>query len=251
MKTFTKPPSQPPRKPQATGMSRYQLRACLIALFPLMAMMLCGAVPAEKGTEITIGSGYNDQRISTGCSMLHVETVPAYAKVRHVTENGMSVTAEGTVLTSVGSDELDTLASARVRVGYQGRYAGLELGPGLMVNASQEFSPLYLSWSGEAWAGDREKLYAYVRTFSGPASPNVVTDVGAFGLGRESENLRLEAELPWYLMVKPEYALLSPTVRAQVKVAPQVWLGADAGIQVTEAGNPPDKRLLVSLTFEQ
>lgn len=231
--------------------TRHQLRACLVALVPLLAFMLCGAVPAEKGTEITVGSGYNDQLVSYGCSAARVRTVPVYAMIRHQADNGLTVTASGTLLQPL--DEKSSLidGDATVRLGYHGKNAGIELGPRLMVNTDSGFKPLGMSWSGEAWLGRRDNVYGYVRSFSGPSSPSFITDMGAVGLGHQTSNTRFELEIPWYVLGQPAMGVSSPTVRTQFKVASDVWLGLDAGLQrISDGQEPPNKRMLVTLTLQ-
>ena len=245
-------PCNPSGRPLATGCwTRHQLRACLMALVPLLALMLCGAVPAEKGTEITLGSGYNDQHVSYGCSAYRVRSVPVYAMVRRQADNGLSMTASTTLLQGIDGDSGLIDGDATVRLGYHGKNAGIELGPRLMFTTDGGLRPEMMSWSGEAWMGEREHLYGYLRSFSGPSSPDLETDMGAVGLGHQSSNVRMEVEIPWYTIVNPARGLSSPTVRTQLKVVPDVWLGLDAGLQRNpDDQDSPDKRMLVTLTLQ-
>lgn len=232
-----------------------QRRVCLLGLAPLLVVVLCGAVPPEKGLTYSGSLGYNDQDIPTGCSSVRMISVPVHASMRQVFDNRVSVSADATLTPLQREDQRDLQVEGSVaaRLGYHGQYAGIELGPSLSLNpALTDAFPWLLSF--ELWAGKPEVAYAYMRGMSGSVSPNLWNEIGAVGIGTVQPNFKGSLELP--LMAfdgfpNHLFSSFSPELHGSVKVSPEAWLDFEVGLGAMTATQPlSDRRFLLGFTYQ-
>ncbi|MFM7200996.1 MAG: hypothetical protein ACKO6N_09420 [Myxococcota bacterium] len=232
-----------------------QRRACLLGLAPLLVVVLCGAVPPEKGLTYSGSLGYNDQDISTGCSSVRMISMPVHASMRQLYNNGVSVSADATLTPLQREDQRELLVEGSVaaRLGYHGQYAGIELGPSFSINPTlTDAFPLLASY--ELWAGKPELAYAYLRGMTGSISPNLWNEIGAVGIGTVQPNFKGSVELPVMAFDGfPNHLLssFSPELHGSVKVSPEAWLDFEVGLGAMTATQPlSDRRFLLGFTYQ-
>lgn len=232
-----------------------QRRVCLLGLAPLLVVVLCGAVPPEKGLTYSGSLGYNDQDIPTGCSSVRMISVPVHASMRQVFDNRVSMSADATLTPLQREDQRDLQVEGSVaaRVGYHGQYAGIELGPSLSINPALTDAFPWLP-SFELWAGKPEVAYAYMRGMSGSVSPNLWNEIGAVGIGTVQPNFKGSLELPLMAFDGfPNHLLssFSPELHGSVKVSPEAWLDFEVGLGAMTATQPlSDRRFLLGFTYQ-
>lgn len=229
-----------------------QRRVCLLALAPLLLIMLCGAVPAERGTTVSGSISATDQLVPTGCSATRVLSAPVHGSLRHQYDNGFTITAEATAMAASYGNDADYQGVAAVRLGYHGERAGIELGPSRLVHF--EFpDPAQLGWlpSAELWLGRPDEGYVYLRGMSGSISPNLWTEVAMVGVGVKRESFRGSIEVPVLAMsVSPFAALLSPELHGAWKVSPDLWVDLNLGLGTVDVQYPLSNReVVVGITY--
>ena len=213
-------------------------RALAAALLPL-TLSLCAAAPPKEGLEVRGAAGAEVYEVYTGgCGTTRyanrITTGRAHGQVSYRSTSGLSVTAEANVgvgkivdSTIVQQDSSDTapspegkiahLNSLAVRIGFHGKYGGLEAGVmPLFHNTLNEFerSSLNVLPSARGWLGVPEIAYAWLDLFAGP-SISSWPGMGV-GLGHASERLRVE------IGYSPQ-ALIS---QAAFKIDGERWIGA-------------------------
>lgn len=226
-----------------------------LALFPLVLTVLCGAAPPQPGTSVTGGIGYADQKLFGSCGSHRVSTLPVYGSVQHRFSNNVSITSELTS-TNMKNSSLDHFSTSwSTRLGYHATYAGIELGPRLSYyspgNQYDLFAVFPILWSVQAWAGDPENVYGYIRSFAGPQTPSSVSELLNAGVGIRRERFELEMDWPVLFALGAPTTLLAlaPEIHASVRVNPEVWLGVEASSwNHTLAG--PNTRVMFTLTMK-
>jgi hypothetical protein len=173
----------------------------------IVAVMLAaiGLGTPPPGTELEAGGGPGAYHYGGGCegseNFLHFTALQLRA--RHLMENGLVVAAEtagqrGVVdRTTGGSDQIgrvDTLFAAALRVGYEGRYGGAELGPGF-YRAPDDFGPIRNHWlpSVKLWLGRYGIAHAWVSLLADRTLPT--NRLFGFGIGHASERAKVSLGL--------------------------------------------------------
>lgn len=140
------------------------------------------------------------------------------------------------------------------RLGYQGKYAGIELGPSRLVNFGYPSSD-ELVWlpSVELWAGKPEQAYVYLKGMTGSISPNLYTELGALGIGTSRKDLRASIELPLIAFSSIESGELgpfSPEVHGAFRLSSELWLDFELGMgSVVDYEPMSDRRFLVGISY--
>ena len=165
----------------------------------LLAAIGLGTPP--PGTELEAGGGPGAYHYGGGCdsaeNFLHFTALQLRA--RHLMENGFVLAAEtsgqrGVVdRTTGGPDQIgrvDTLFAAALRAGYEGRYGGAEIGPGL-YRAPNDFGTVQNHWlpSVKLWLGRYGIAHAWASVLADRTLPT--NRLFGFGVGHASERAKV------------------------------------------------------------
>lgn len=206
-------------------------RRCLPILTVISMVVLCGAVPAPEGTEVTgaVGAG---RYVYQGCGTYRITAPEAivYGEFRHRIHPKITVSAEGTV--AVGqirevegfepSDknpkEGDILLNAfsAARAGYEGEHGGLNLGMGLARIMDGRLASSTLIPSAIAWLGKPSVLYLWGRFASGPVASSGLFRYQSLGLGHHAKRYELELGFG-----------IGFTATGGYRLTDELWLGGD------------------------
>lgn len=215
-----------------------------LAGLPLLLLTLCGASPGQQGTTVTMGTGYADQDVPTGCGAVRTRSTPLYGNVSHTYANGLTATAEGTLSNLL--DRSGVASNIALRLGYQHRYFGFEAGPTVIMNplVSSQWVPFP---SVSVWGGKPELVYGWGRMLAGPYTPDSFWHLGAVGVGRKTDQYQVELGLPLMYAQSLEYWPLFE-LSGSYRVAPELWLG---GVLGTTFGGPgsDSNHLLLTLSW--
>lgn len=213
-------------------------RALAALLIPIV-LPLCAAAPPREGAELRGGVGADAYEVYTGgCGstryLNRAATGRAHGQVTYRSASGATGAAEvnlsvGTVHQSIVIERAEAdqnpapegsaahLMTLALRVGYHGRYGGIE--GGLMPtvgNTLSEFegAQFLLLPSVRGWLGVPELVYVWADVLAGPTLGGVPGS--GLGLGHASKTLRVELG----------YSPNAITSHAEFKLSEQLWLGA-------------------------
>lgn len=181
-----------------------------IAPGALLAVVGFGA--PQPGTHVEVGGGLGAYHYSGGCSGPHnyANFAAGQARVRHLESNGLVVAAEaagqrdevvrsdGGSMSEVG--RRDTFYVAVVRAGYEGKYFGFELGPGVLrgggipgvlsggIEEGRHRPSTSLVPSLKVWGGRYGLLHGWTAVLADQALP--MNRLFAFGIGHASHHAR-------------------------------------------------------------
>jgi len=198
----------------------------------LLAFVLGAPVP---GTEIEIGGGVGAYHYTGGCEGPHNDAnfTAMQVRARHLEPSGLVVAVEaagqrGEVVASApganGTSNLgrqELLGVLAARIGYEGRYGGIELGPALLRTglASNNNDPENTGFiSAKVWLGRYGAAHGWVAVLADRALPT--NRVAGIGLGHTSERVR--ASLGLALSAGDEGTYIAD---ADVAVWRGLWLG--------------------------
>lgn len=237
---------------EGVGNRKHLIRAA--AFLPLALIVLCGAAPPPQGTSITGGMGYSDQQVHGGCSAQRVSALPVYVSAQHQFKNNISVTSELTSAAGLSHSPSYISSTWTNRVGYHGNHAGIELGPRLSYygpDADIDILASPILWSVQGWAGNRESLYGYFRSFAGPQTPSSYSEVLNVGIGYKQEWYEVEMDWPVLFVLESPRAsvLLAPELHAAARLQPQLWLGMEVSSWNHMPTIGPDTRVMFTLTM--
>lgn len=204
----------------------------------LLAAIGLGTPP--PGTELEAGGGPGAYHYGGGCdsaeNFLHFTALQLRA--RHLAENGFVLAAEtsgqrGVVDRTTGGPEqigrVDTLFAAALRAGYEGRYGGAEIGPGL-YRAPNDFGTVQNHWlpSVKLWLGRYGIAHAWASLLADRTLPT--NRLFGFGVGHASERAKVTLGLAGSAGNDATVIL-----DADVGVTSGLWLGM--GGQFTDNSN--------------
>lgn len=149
----------------------------------------------------TLGAGERRYTTGGGCGgtlvQHHARELNGSFEARHGFDNGFTMATSASLArqddrAQGGQAEDDMMGQVAFRGGYRGAYAGFELGPTVLLTASegQEVLPLP---AGNVWLGVPEYAFLYGDFLTGPLS--MVSMPIGLGLGHQSDRVRLEAGL--------------------------------------------------------
>jgi len=201
-------------------------------LAPGALLAVAGLGVPQPGTQIEVGGGPGAYHYAGGCDGPHnyAHFVALQARARHVEPGGLVITAEAagqrdTVERSSDSTQVgrqDTFYVGALRVGYETRFGGFELGPGVLrggngesrVTPSTRFVP-----SLTGWAGRYGLVHGWASVFADRTLPT--NRLVGIGIGHASERVRASLGLAGS---GGEDATV--VVDADVAVGHGLWLGA-------------------------
>jgi hypothetical protein len=211
------------------------------SLAPGALLAVVGLGAPQPGTHIEVGGGPGAYHYAGGCDGPHnyAHFVALQARARHLEPGGLVITAEAAgqrddVVRSSDSTQLgrrDTFYVAALRIGYEGKYGGVELGPGVLrggngdsrVTPSTRFVP-----SLTAWGGRYGVVHGWASVFADRTLPT--NRLIGFGVGHASDRVRASLGLAASGGEDP-----TVIVDADFAVTHGLWLGA--GGQFTDNTN--------------
>jgi len=170
----------------------------------LLAVVGLGA--PQPGTRVEVGGGLGAYHYAGGCDGPHnyAHFVALQARARHLEPSGLVIAAEAAgqrdeVVRSSYSTEVgrqDTFYVAALRVGYETRYGGFEIGPGILrggngesrVTPSTRFVPSLTGWGGRYGL-----VHGWASVFADRTLPT--NRLVGFGIGHASDRVRLSLGL--------------------------------------------------------
>jgi hypothetical protein len=192
------------------------------SLAPGALLAVVGFGAPQPGTYVEVGGGPGAYHYSGACEGPHnyANFVALQARARHLEPNGLVVVGEAAgqrdevvrsdTVSQVGRRE--TYGVLALRIGFEGRYGGFEVGPGVIrggiddgrLNPSTNLVPSVNLWLGRygvahAWASvlaDRTLPMNRVAGFGiGHASPRVRASLGLAGSGGKDGTFIADADI--------------------------------------------------------
>lgn len=213
----------------------------IAGLAPGALLAVVGLGVPQPGTQIEVGGGLGAYHYAGGCDGPHnyAHYAAFQARARHLEPGGLVIAAEGAgqrdeVVRSSDSTQIgrqDTFYVAALRIGYERKYGGFEIGPGVLrggngdarVNPSTRFVP-----SLTGWAGRYGLLHGWASVYADRALPT--NRLFGIGIGHSSDRLR--ASLGLAGSGGEDATIIAD---ADVEVGHGLWLGA--GGQFTDNTN--------------
>lgn len=213
----------------------------LAGLTPGALLAVVGLGAPQPGTHIEVGGGPGAYHYAGGCDGPHnyAHFVSFQARARHLEPSGLVIAAEAAgqrdeVVRSSDSMQVgrnDTFYVGSLRVGYESKYGGVEIGPGVLrggngearVTPSTRFVP-----SLTGWAGRYGLVHGWASVFADRTLPT--NRLVGFGIGHASERVRASLGLAGSGGEDP-----TVIVDADFAVGQGLWLGA--GGQFTDNTN--------------
>lgn len=213
----------------------------IAGLTPGALLAVVGLGAPQPGTHIEVGGGPGAYHYAGGCDGPHnyAHFVALQARARHLEPSGLVIAAEAAgqrdeVVRSSDSTQVgreDTFYVAALRVGYEKKYGGIEVGPGLLrggngearVNPSTRFVP-----SLTGWAGRYGLVHGWASVYADRTLP--ANRLVGIGIGHASDRVRASLGLAGSGGEDP-----TVIVDADFAVGQHLWLGA--GGQFTDNTN--------------
>jgi hypothetical protein len=179
----------------------------VVRLAPAALMAVAGLGAPQPGTYVEGGGGLGAYHYSGGCDGPHnyANFVAVQARVRHREPNGLVFAGEvagqrDEVVRSDGSTpevgRTDTFGVVAARIGFEGRYVGIEVGPGILrggVGENRHRPSTSLVPSLKFWAGRYGVAHGWVAALADQTLPT--SRLFGFGVGHASDRLRASVGL--------------------------------------------------------
>lgn len=180
-----------------------------VGILAVLAVAPLGAPP--PGTEVEVGAERGSYHFVGACGGPHdyVNYAATQGSIRHRTERGWTGVVQGAArvgsvvrstpepdpgLSEVNVGRRQDAFGLAVRVGFHGRYGGLELGPVFGYLTRADDNPgLFLLPSASGWLGRYGVAHAWASLFADRTLS--LNRLAGFGVGHASDSLRLSAGL--------------------------------------------------------